>query len=98
MHDIGCDFEQWHDEKIAHQKIPVRNASMVNIVGPLMQFANALPNYTKKTRSISVSAIKLRSALIRSNEPIELLFDTLPRALHMEPFVENKVPGENQVK
>lgn len=75
----------------------IRNATMVNVVGPLIQFANNLPKYTKQTKSISAYAINVRTALIKSNEPIELLFDELPKALQMKPFDECKEPDNERI-
>lgn len=75
----------------------IRNATMVNVVGPLIQFINSLPKYTKQTRSVSAYAINVRTALIKSNEPIELLFDELPKALQMEPFDECKEPDNERI-
>jgi hypothetical protein len=59
----------------------VRNATMVNIVGPLVQFADRLPAYVKETRSISREARNLFQALLNSKDPIALLFRDLPKAV-----------------
>ncbi|MBF0234882.1 MAG: hypothetical protein HQK65_17885, partial [Desulfamplus sp.] len=75
----------------------VRNTSMVSVVGPLMQFAAQLPLYTKNTRMISTFAINVRNALLRCNEPFELLFDVLPQALNMAPFDEVTPPDTLRV-
>ena len=79
------------------QEKQIRNASMVNIVGPLMQFAKQLPQYSQTTRMLSEFAMNVRTALLRCNEPIELLFDALPKALHMPPFDEKKTPDSERI-
>ena len=63
-----------------------RNATMVAIVGPLVQFADRLPAYVKETRSISREARNLLQALLNSKDPIALLFRDLPRAVGVSDF------------
>jgi hypothetical protein len=64
----------------------LRNATMVNIVGPLVQFADRLPTYVKETRSISREARNLLQALLNSKDPIDLLFMDLPKAVGVSHF------------
>jgi len=71
-----------HDEKI-------RNVSMVNVVGPLVQFANQLSPYVRQTRSVGMPAQNVRNALLRAKDPIKLLFDDLPKALDLLPFEQS---------
>lgn len=85
-----------NSQAVSHS-MHIRNATMVNVVGPLIQFVNNLPKYTKQTKSVSAYAINVRTALIKSNEPIELLFDELPKALQMEPFDECKEPDNERI-
>lgn len=67
----------------------IRNASMVSVVGPLVQFANRLSPYARQTKSVSKHAQNVRNALLRAKEPIQLLFVELPEALGLEAFTNN---------
>ncbi|MCX7020196.1 MAG: hypothetical protein NTY46_14660 [Candidatus Sumerlaeota bacterium] len=62
-----------------------RNPSLLKIVGPLLRFMSDLPEYSKFTRSVSLSAQKLRVAVLNSREPLQLLFRDIPEALSLEP-------------
>jgi hypothetical protein len=64
----------------------LRNATMVNIVGPLVQFADRLPSYVKETQFISRDARNLLQALLNSKDPIDLLFTDLPKAVGISHF------------
>jgi hypothetical protein len=76
----------------------LRNATMVNIVGPLVQFADRLPAYVKETKSISSEARNLLQALLHSKDPIDLLFKDLPRAVGMAEFGDAPDVSEDAVK
>ncbi len=75
-----------------------RNATMVNIVGPLVQFADRLPAYVKETRSISREARNLLQALLNSKDPIELLFRDLPKAVGVSDFGDGPDVSGDAVK
>ncbi|CAB1078028.1 hypothetical protein D1AOALGA4SA_5794 [Olavius algarvensis Delta 1 endosymbiont] len=64
----------------------LRNVSMVGVVGPMVQFANSLTPYTRQTCTIGKYAQNVRNTLLRSKEPIQLLFVDLPNAVGLEPF------------
>lgn len=66
----------------------IRNANMVSVVGPLIQFANGLSEYVLQTKIISRKAQNIRRVLLNSKDPIHLLFEELPVALNFEPFSE----------
>ncbi|MEA1868445.1 MAG: hypothetical protein U9N19_10185 [Thermodesulfobacteriota bacterium] len=63
-----------------------RNPSLLKIVAPLVLFMTELPDYTRFTRRLSSNAQKLRSAVLNSREPMDLLFRDIPVALGMPPF------------
>lgn len=69
-----------------------RNQSLLKIIGPLVEFMEALPDYSRYTRDISQEAQKLRSAVLHSREPLTLLFKDIPKALGLPVFT----PGENE--
>ena len=63
----------------------LRNTTMVSVVGPLINFIAKLPEYSKKTGDISANAQRVRSAIENSTEPIQLLFEDLPKAVGVLP-------------
>ncbi|MDM8516391.1 hypothetical protein QUF76_09345 [Desulfobacterales bacterium HSG16] len=79
-------------------KEKIRNASMVSIVGPLVQFADRLTPYARQTRSVGKYAQKVRNTIVRSKEPIQLLFTDLPVAVGLEPFDKTSQPDGEQEK
>ncbi len=69
--------------------VGLRNSTMLGVVGPLIKFIEGLPAYSRKTRQISLEAQRVRSAIINSVEPIQLLFKEIPQALGIEIAKEN---------
>lgn len=67
----------------------LRNSTMLGVVGPLIKFVEGLPAYSRKTRQISLEAQRVRSAIINSVEPMQLLFEEIPQALGIEITKEN---------
>ena len=63
-----------------------RNASIVNVVGPLLGRARALPAYAQKTKRLGAAALRVRAALFNSTEPDALIFERLPEAVGLRPF------------
>ena len=51
----------------------------------LLQFADALDDYTRTTRALSPSTLRVREALYFAKSPQALLFDALPRACGYDP-------------
>ncbi|MGI6127890.1 MAG: hypothetical protein ACOYEF_13155 [Planifilum sp.] len=62
----------------------LRNATMLGVVGPLIKFINGLPAYARQTRDISRKAQLVRSAILNSIDPIDLLFKELPDAVEID--------------
>lgn len=74
----------------------VRNATMVGVVGPLVQFAGHLNDYARNTRMVSKEAGNVRHALLQAKDPLQLLFADLPGAVGMPAFDEaTPVPDES---
>lgn len=61
----------------------LRNATMLEVVGPLMKFIDELPRYSKQTRTISKKAQRTRTVIINAVDPLCLLFEELPEALEI---------------
>lgn len=64
--------------------IKLRNATMLGVVGPLIKYIEALPSYSRNTREVSLEAQRVRSAIMNSIEPMQLLFEDLPQAVGMD--------------
>ncbi len=65
---------------------PPRNTAMVNIVGPLVQFAGNLPRYVRQTGTLSREARAVLQRLLNARDPIDLLFVELPEAVGVPAF------------
>lgn len=76
-----------------------RNEAMLGVVGPLVQYINHLPVYSRRTRRISREAQLVRSAILNSVDPVDLLFKELPAAVGIHPVQKGGVslPEERDV-
>ena len=54
--------------------------AVLDIARPLTSFLLGLPDYTKKTRRLSETALRVRQALALAKSPEKLLFEHLPEA------------------
>jgi hypothetical protein len=57
-----------------------KSASLLSIAQPLVQFVNGLPEYSRKTKTVSKKAQDIRTAVQFSRSPATLLFRDLPLA------------------
>jgi len=64
----------------------LRNATLIGVVGPLVQFVKGLKPYALHTKSVSTHARNVRQALLLAKDPFDLLYVDLPRAVDMPPF------------
>ena len=71
--------------------------SLLSVVRSLVSAARNWPVFTRKTRTLSAHAMAVRAALLQATEPDELLFQTLPRALEVEPFINTDKSDISQV-
>ncbi len=71
------------------------NHSVIQLVKPLAQFIDELPEYTRKTKSSELSnkAKKVRNAFDFSKSPDHLIFEDLPKALGYEKEIKSDVPN-----
>ena len=58
--------------------------SLLLVVRPLLAFAQRLPDFTRRTKSLSKEALAVRETLFTSRDPEELLFEDLPQACGFE--------------
>lgn len=63
-----------------------RVSSVLAIVGNLVAMANTLPDYTKRTDTLTPRAQSVRDALFVATEPDDLLFRSIPEALGFPPI------------
>jgi ribosomal protein S15P/S13E len=57
------------------------NNSFIETIKPFIVFYKQLPEYSKNTKRLSPSAIKIRKAIATSKDPEETFFDSFPNAL-----------------
>lgn len=70
----------------AQRKQPLgsRNITILSVVKPLLNFALALPKYTRNTQRLSEQSRQVLKALLQTQEPDQLIFHTLPQACGLE--------------
>ena len=61
------------------------DASLLDIVRPLVRFASSLPEYTHHCAGLSPEAVTVRAVFRQAKSPGALLFDALPRACGVDP-------------
>lgn len=57
------------------------NNSFIETIKPFIVFYRQLPEYSRNTKRLSPSAIKIRTAIATSKDPEETFFDAFPNAL-----------------
>ncbi|MFN0291337.1 hypothetical protein [Pedobacter helvus] len=57
------------------------NTSFIETIKPFIVFYKQLPEYSKQTKRLSPSALKIRKAIATSKDPEETFFDAFPNAL-----------------
>lgn len=75
------------DTEVLKFETNTRNQSLLQIIAPLVEFMNALPDYSRFTRRISPNAQKLRGVVLNSREPLSLLFKEIPEALGLPELI-----------
>jgi hypothetical protein len=64
-----------------------RGQDIVAVVRPLFRFFNKLPGFTRQTKTLSPTALRVREMLFAAREPDVLLFEDLPVACDVGSFV-----------
>jgi hypothetical protein len=62
------------------------NNSFIETIKPFIVFYKQLPEYTKNTKRLSPSALKIRQAISNSKDPEETFFEAFPNALGINSF------------
>lgn len=65
--------------------------NLLDIIKPLVLFADSLPEYTRKTKQLdALEAVRVRDTLLKATDPNKLLFVDLPDALGI-PFKQETI-------
>lgn len=70
------------------------DATLLDIVRPLMRFAQQLPEYSQHCSGLSVEAERVRAIFRQAKSPGQLLFTELPTACGFNPESLATAPGE----
>lgn len=62
-------------------ELKFNNNSFIETIKPFITFYKGLPEYSKKTRRLGDSALKIRTAIATSKDPEETFFEAFPSAL-----------------
>jgi len=62
-------------------ELKFNNNSFIETIKPFITFYKGLPEYSKQTKRLSVSALKIRTAIASSKDPEETFFEAFPTAL-----------------
>jgi energy-coupling factor transporter ATP-binding protein EcfA2 len=67
----------------------LRNPAILSVTRALLERVMVLTPYARRTRRISRDAIAVRSALLKAQDPDDLLFYALPEALGLKPITSD---------
>ncbi len=59
-------------------------ANLISVIKPLAHFMVGLPDYTKRTKRLSNTAIALRDLFFAAKSPVQLIFTDLPKVCQVE--------------
>lgn len=62
-------------------ELKINNNSFIETIKPFITFYKGLPDYSKNTKRLSSSALKIRTAITSSKDPEETFFESFPNAL-----------------
>lgn len=73
--------------------------SFIESIRPLLIFYRDLPNYNKKTKTISKEAVQLRNAISKAKDPEQTFFEEFPNALgySLQELTKNDELFENYI-
>jgi hypothetical protein len=81
-------------------QIDPRDASktdLIDLIRPLAIFiSREIPEYARKTQSLSATASAVRRALLDAREPVKLVFTTLPEACGLSPVGKNGLKNPDE--
>jgi hypothetical protein len=71
--------------------------NLLAVVRPLLHFSHTLPLYTQNTQRLSPTTLRVRDVLSRTREPDHLLFEQLPAACGLSPFLPDDVRSSEEI-
>lgn len=84
-----------HFAKLLGTTLQSSDRHLVAIVRPLFRFFNRLPEYSKRTKTLTPEALAVREALFNASEPDILLFEKLPQACGFDPFLLSNAKAQS---
>lgn len=75
-----------------------RNTTLLSVIKPLYRFTKRLPQYTLKTKSLSLEAQAVLKVLLQAYEPDELLFTALPKACGFDPIPNGEADNDEKAE
>ena len=76
--------------EFARESHSEREYELLDVVRPLSTFAAQLPEYTRRVSTLLEPTKSVRDALLSAREPATLIFETLPVACGLDPFLEDR--------
>lgn len=78
--------------------LPGPDRKLLDVVTPLCVFvAQTLPEYTRRTKGLSPSTLRVRDVLRTALEPAGMLFRELPEAVELPMFAVDEVPDAARI-
>jgi len=74
-------FNKYRDLLQQENTEKLSTTSFIESIRPLLIFYRDLPDYSKKTKTISKEAVSLREAISKATDPEETFFEAFPNAL-----------------
>ncbi|MBA4157582.1 MAG: hypothetical protein H0X65_08915 [Gemmatimonadetes bacterium] len=68
--------------------VPGGRPGLLQVIRPWVQFVATLPEITQSTQHLSPETAGLRDVILRTADPLKLLFEDLPRLFGVEPRAE----------
>jgi len=86
IHGLRSEVLEELRQTLALPAPTARKTRLLEIVTALCNFAARLPEYSRKTRSLSANALSVREVLLSAREPVKLLLYRLPEACGVPSF------------
>lgn len=70
------------------------DGSLLDIIKALARFIHSLPDYTQHIKNLDKQTLTVRDAFAKTQSPIQLLFEHLPKACGFSAFTEDELVAE----
>jgi hypothetical protein len=80
---VKSDYLQFYKELVGYNESSIKGlqSSYITIYGNFLRFYRGLEDYSKKTKSLSSTALGVRNAIATASDPETALFQGIPEAL-----------------